>query len=65
MTLAEIEKEVRRIEDAKGDPEVQHGIEDDVRVRVLVAIAQGATNARELAEAVLKTSDLDFPRWCA
>jgi len=47
------------------DNELAHIKEDALREDVLDAIAAGATNAAELAEEALKSSDLDFTRWYA
>jgi hypothetical protein len=47
------------------DYEVAHSKEDDLHADVLAAIARGATNAQELAQAALKTEEIEFPRYCA
>ena len=47
---------------------VQAGIalEDRLYVHVLLSIANGkCKNPAKLASAALKSSELDFPRWCA
>lgn len=65
----DIQDVIRRIESIKSkstyDPEVAHGKEDDLYLDVLVAIAEGAPNAKELAAEAIKTQGIDFPRWCA
>lgn len=66
MTLEELKKRIE--EEIKGeqhDDERAHGNEDDLRHEVLEAIANGVPNAQELALEVLKTSKIDFSRWCA
>lgn len=47
------------------DDEVAHSCEDAIHQAVLRAIADGAPNAKELAEAALKTLRFTFARWCA
>lgn len=51
----------------RGDDESQHSIEDDMRKKVLRAIAAGIDpeTARRLAKLALSTEDLHFARWCA
>ena len=50
---------------AMGDSDRAHSAEDALYRDVLQAIADGATNAAELAAEALKTRELDFSRWCA
>lgn len=45
------------------DDEWAHRLEDDLHLAVMRAIANGATNARELADAACETSKLRFSRW--
>lgn len=47
------------------DDEAAHSHEDDLRHAVLIAIAAGSEEWRELARIALSTSDIDFARWCA
>lgn len=65
MTVDEIEKEIAVIKAGVSDYEAAHGREDQLHAKVLRAIADGAPNAAELAEAALKTEAIDFPRYCA
>lgn len=65
LTVEDVRAKVREISEARGDDEIAHGLEDELRERVLKAIAGGAPNAAELAAEVLKTSDIEFQRWCA
>jgi hypothetical protein len=60
-----INQQIAQIVAEKMDPEVAHSREDLLRGQVLEAIAAGADNPTELAAAVLKTDQIDFPRWCA
>jgi hypothetical protein len=66
LTLLDIDKEVERIRAMAGDDEAAHSAEDDLRERVLAMIADGsASDPQAYAEAVLKTNEIDFQRWCA
>lgn len=65
MTPDEVIIRIKEIETLQFDDEVAHGREDDLYEDVLEAIAKGDPNAKELAEAVLKTKELKFSRWCA
>ena len=66
MNVADIEKKVAYIESIKDDDEAAHGTEDGLRQEVLEAIATGtAENPAECAAAALRTSEIDFYRWCA
>lgn len=47
-----------------GDAEAIHSAEDALWESVLEAIAAGAESPGKLAEAVLKTREIDSPRWC-
>lgn len=65
MTIEELKTRIEEIRRMSGDDEFAHSREDSLRHDVLTAIAEGATNAADLAKEVLKTSDIDFSRWCA
>lgn len=65
LTVAEIEQKVAQIEVISHDPEMAHALEDELREQVLQAIADGSEDPSSLARAALKTSGLDFERWCA
>jgi hypothetical protein len=65
MTVDEINARVDKIEAEMRDYEAAHGDEDKLHVDVLRAIAEGAPNAAELARAALRTTSLDFARYCA
>ena len=57
---------VRGLADRASDPEGAHCEEDEIRERVLKAIAEGrAENPRECARRALETELVDFPRWYA
>lgn len=65
----EIEILRRRIEEIRamaGDWEAAHGAEDRLREQVLQAIADGIVqDPAAVAKEVLRTSEIDFPRYCA
>jgi hypothetical protein len=67
MTIEDVKKRLLQIKkDAdENDPEAAHLEEDGMMFAVLKAIANGATNAKELASEAIKSIDIDFPRWCA
>ncbi|WP_459198739.1 hypothetical protein [Bacillus subtilis] len=65
MTREDVLNTVERIRKSAGDDEIAHSMEDSLYLNVLMAIATGAENASELAEAALNTQDIDFQRWCS
>ena len=65
MTVDEVRRRVADIAEEAGDDESAHSDEDSLRHDVLAAIAAGAPNAAELAAEALKTSEIEFARWCA
>lgn len=58
--LASVRSAARR-----GDFEVAHSAEDDMREAILRAVAAGVPNARELATIALATNRILFKRACA
>lgn len=65
MNVSDILARIEAIENAGGDFEAQHSLEDQLYEDVLRAIANGAENAQALAETALLSLRLDFPRYCA
>jgi len=66
MTIEEAREEVRRIQEASGDAEIAHEMEDDLRHRVLAVIASGqCSDPAGLAAMALTTSSIKFNRWGA
>jgi hypothetical protein len=66
VTADEIKARVAAVYAAKGDPEVAHGLEDQLWADVLQSIATNwAENPRYFAELALMTQAIDFPRWRA
>lgn len=65
MKVEYIRRKLKEIKNLQGDPEYQHGAEDGLMHDVLKAIANGAKNSKELAKEVLKSKEIEFPRWYA
>ncbi len=66
MTLDEIKKKVKEIDETKYDNEVAHNLEDDLYEEFIKHIAKTGNNEqREMARAVLKTKQIEFERWMA
>jgi len=65
MTIDDIKKCVEKIR-ADHDDEAQHIDEDRLRHNVLDHIAEHCTDpiCKAMAVEALKTSELDFARWC-
>lgn len=66
MTPSVIEARVATIAKISRDDEAAHAAEDELRADVLTAIAEGrCADPRGCAEAALKSSEIDFGRFCA
>jgi hypothetical protein len=67
MTLYDIKLRVLVIENlSKFDDEGAHSREDELREDFIKYVAaHGDKKLKEMAEEILKTSDMDFARWCA
>ena len=65
MTIDELKRLIEEIRESADDDEMAHAAEARLRARVLEHIANGGDNARELAQLVLTTSDIEFCRWCS
>lgn len=66
MTPTEIKARIQHIEAISADDEYAHVEEAKLRHEVLDAIAKGqCTRPRECAAEVLKSSAIEFSRWCA
>jgi hypothetical protein len=67
--LGKVRQEVRSIRVlAKRDPDATHSREDKLRAEVLTYIASGQATKNDaiaLAQAVLKTAEIEFARWTA
>jgi hypothetical protein len=64
MNLIEIEVRVSKIASLVGQKDgVAHGLEDELYLDVLKAIAAGSPNPRKLAAAAIKSAELDIKRW--
>lgn len=68
LTVEDVKRRVEEIREMSGDYECAHAAEDRLREDVLRAIAGGARVGRlaqELAGEALKSTLIDFPRYCA
>ncbi len=65
MTPSMVRDRVEQIRLKAGDDEAAHSMEDSLRDDVLKAIAYGAPEPESLAYEALKTSEIEFARWCA
>ena len=65
MTVKEVRARVQEIKEKRGDYEVAHSLEDDLRRDVLQEIARGTRKSRALAGEVLKSRHIKFARVCA
>ena len=66
MDINEIKQRVQRIEQAKCDYECAHSMEDQLMQDFIKHVAaKGSPKLKEMAREVLKTEDIDFPRYCA
>ena len=66
MTVDQVKAHVAKIAAMAGDDEAAHGEEDRMREEVLQAIADGTCeDPKACAAEALKSSDLNFARWCA
>ena len=65
MTVEEIRERVQQIEEyaRRQSNDEAHVDEDDLYLDTLRAIAEGASNARELAREALKANRLGYERW--
>jgi hypothetical protein len=65
MNVGEVEKAITEIEAARADHERAHGLEDELYIRVLKAIAAGTRTPRALAKAALAAQNIKFFRHTA
>lgn len=66
MDINEIKRRVQRIEQAKSDYECAHEMEDQLMQYFIKHVAENAPRGlARMAREVLKTEDIDFPRYCA
>ena len=63
LTVYAIDTVVATIARVKEAPESAHALEDTLFRDVLKAIAQGHVDPKGLAEAALKSCDIEFGRW--
>lgn len=65
MDIADIEGRIEAIKKMAADWEAAHSWEDQLYRDVLEAIANGASDPRELAKAALASQAIPFARYCA
>ncbi len=68
MTKEQAQDAIEAIETGKGDFEYAHGLEDSVRRDFLRALADGKVKKKdiqEIAAILLRSEEIDFPRYCA
>jgi hypothetical protein len=65
MTVTEVHDRIQEIFLTRFDDEKAHHLEDALHKDVLVAIANGADNAAELAMAALHSYTVEFSRYAA
>lgn len=67
MIIKDVEKALLDIAECAGDPERAHILEDKLYREILLEISTsiGPNQWRDLATAALRSSLIDFPRWCA
>ena len=65
MTRDEIRSRVEEIKHSSGDVEIAHSMEDNLREDLLRYIASREGEYQGLAQEVLMTNQISFPRWCA
>ncbi|KLK98059.1 hypothetical protein XJ18_17675 [Bacillus pumilus] len=63
MTVDDVRERVENIRQVAFDDETAHGMEDDLYIDVLEAIATGADSPEKLAAEALKTQEIEFYRW--
>jgi hypothetical protein len=68
MTRSDIQDQLWSIFNSRKDPEVAHGLEDQLNHDVLTAIAHGELEditTEQAAELALTSMEIEFPRWVA
>jgi len=64
MNIKDIKKAIKSIEDSN-DPEVKHGIEDNLYIDFIKHVADSGGELADLAKEVLKVDEMQFDRWYA
>ena len=66
LDFSYIQSAVKNIEKVKGDAEVAHSMEDEMyRMFVEWVSNTGTVEQTQMAKELLKTKEINFPRWCA
>lgn len=64
MSVEEVRAEVARISAVRGDDATAHYMQDEMFIKVLTAMRDGAGNPQALAAAALEVLGANFDRWC-
>lgn len=64
MSLDECKERIETIRNM-GDPEISHGMEDQLAIEVLTACAEGKPESREMAKLTSEVLCQDRVRWYA
>ena len=65
MTHDQAKQRVQHIRDIANDPEAAHGAEDQLFLDFVRHVASFEGPHRAIAEEILKSGEIDFPRYCA
>lgn len=65
MTEQDIKNTLVRIKDSAWDYEAAHAIEDDLYSSAIQHVADGGTLTMEMAELILTSQKIKFPRYTA
>ena len=63
--IEDVQRQIKLIEDTKGDDEMAHSFEDELYIETLKLIAEGGANPIKLAKMALTAKAIDFARWRA
>lgn len=66
MNVEKIREEVQLIRGCASDAERAHELEDALMLTFIKHVEEaGSPELQEMAREILKTEDIEFPRWCA
>lgn len=65
MKIEAIADKLAEIQEVTWDSETAHQLEKRLWFDVLTAIAEGASDAQELARKAIETQEIEFHRWYA
>jgi hypothetical protein len=66
ITKKEVREKIKELKKyiKERDWEAAHGTEEQIRLDILRAVAEGSVESQKLAKIAVKLSKIDFPRWC-